>query len=176
MASMQIEMRLEQGIVTGLHIPAHSSPATASAISETLRQLLPEVFALYLKTTNFLWHMSGAYFRDYHLLLDEQAEEILAMTDPISERASMIGDTTLRSIGDMAQYRRLLDHIEIPATPNRMFEELLADNRFLVELMRSAHDVCEESGDVVTAGLLEVWIDEAERRTWFLLEPLQSRN
>lgn len=146
------------------------SPAAVAAISETLRQLLADVFALYVKTKSFHWHMTGVHFRDYHLLLDEQAAEILAMSDPIAERARKIGGTTLRSIGDIAQHQRLLDSEEQPATPTAMFEELVADSRCLTKLMRAAHEVCGEFKDVATTSLLEVWIDETERRSWFLHE------
>jgi starvation-inducible DNA-binding protein len=120
--------------------------------------------------------MSGPHFRDYHLLLDEQAAEIFAMTDPIAGRARKIGGTTLRSIGDIAHHQRLLDNDEQSATPKSMLEELFADSRCLTKLMRAAHDVCDEFKDVATASLLEVWIDEAERRTWFLHQTLHGWN
>ena len=120
--------------------------------------------------------MSGSHFRDYHLLLDEQATEIFAMTDPIAERSRKIGGTTLRSIGDIAQHQRLLDNNEQSATPKAMLEGLAADSRCVTKLMRAAHDLCDEFKDVATASLLEVWIDEAERRTWFLYETVHDRN
>jgi starvation-inducible DNA-binding protein len=159
-----------------LGTPTDLSLAAVAAISETLRQLLADVFALYLKTKNFHWHMSGAHFRDYHLLLDEQATEIFAMTDPIAERAREIGGTTLHSIGDIAKHQRLLDSNEQSAPPTAMLEELVADSRCLTKLMRGAHEVCDEFKDVATASLLEVWIAEAERRTWFLYETVHGRN
>jgi len=159
-----------------LGTPTDLSPAAVAAISETLRQLLADVFVLYVKTKNFHWHMSGAHFRDYHLLLDEQATEIFAMTDPIAERARKIGGTTLHSIGDIAKHQRLLDNNEQSATPTAMREELVADSRCLTKLMRGAREVCDEFKDVATASLLEVWIDEAERRTWFLYETMHGRN
>lgn len=146
------------------------SKAAVAAISETLRQLLADVFTLYLKTKNFHWHMGGPHFRDYHLLLGEQAAEILAMADPIAERARKIGGTTLRSIGEITRHQRLLDNNEQSASPASMLEELAADSRCLTKLMRGAHEVCDEFNDVATASLLKVWIDEAERRTWFLDE------
>jgi starvation-inducible DNA-binding protein len=118
--------------------------------------------------------MSGPHFRDYHLLLDEQATEIFAMTDMIAERARKIGGTTLRSIGDIAQHQRLLDNNEQSVTHQSMLEELSADNRCLTKFMRSAHDICDEFKDVATASLLENWIDEAERRTWFLYETMHG--
>jgi len=156
--------------------PTDLSPAAVAAISETLRQLLADVFALYVKTKNFHWHINGPHFRDYHLLLDEQAAEIFAMTDPIAERARKIGGTTLRSISDIVQHQRLLDNNEQSATPKAMLEELAADSRCLTKLMRAAHEVCDEFKDVATASLLEVWIDEAERRTWFLYEAVRDPN
>ena len=176
MISKQMKQPLVKGIPVSLNTPTDLSPTAVAAISETLRQLLADVFALYLKTKNFHWHMSGSHFRDYHLLLDEQATEIFAMTDPIAERARKIGGVTLRSIGDIAQHQRLLDNNEQSATPEAMLEELVADSRCLTKLMRAAHDVCDEFKDVATASLLEAWIDEAEHRTWFLHETVHGRN
>lgn len=138
--------------------------------------MLADVFALNVKTKDFHWHMSGPHFCDCHLLLDEQASEIFAMTDTIAERARKIGDTTLRSIGDIAQHQRLLDNNDQSLTPQSMLEGLVADSRCLTKLMRGGHEVCEEFRDVATASLIEVWIDEAERRMWFLHETLHSRN
>jgi len=175
MTSRQMRKPLKGGIVN-LDIRTDLSPAAVAAISEMLRQLLADVFALYVKTKNFHWHMSGPHFRDYHLLLDEQAAEIFTMTDPIAERARKIGGTTLRSIGDIAQYQRLLDNNEDSATAKSMLEELVADSRCLTKFLRAAHGVCDEVKDVATASLLEVWIDEAERRTWFLYETLHGRS
>jgi len=175
MASKQTGKSPKRDTVASLDRPTDLSPAAVAAISETLRQLLADVFALYVKTKNFHWHMSGPHFRDYHLLLDEQATEIFAMTDTIAERARKIGGTTLRSIGDIAQHQRLLDNNDQSLTPHNMLEELVADNRCLTKLIRAAHDVCQEFKDVVAASLLESWIDEAERRTWFLHETLNGR-
>jgi len=174
MASRLIERRPRRGQAASLDMPTDLSRAAVAAISETLRQLLADVFALYVKTKNFHWHMCGAHFREYRLLLDEQAMEILAMTDTIAERARKIGGTTLRSIGDIAQLQRLLDNDEQSVTPQSMLEELAADSRCLTRLMRAAHEVCEEFKDVATASLIEIWIDEAERRTWFLHETLHD--
>jgi starvation-inducible DNA-binding protein len=176
MTSKQLKQSPVKGTQASLDTPTDLSPAAVAAISETLRQLLADVFALYVKTKNFHWHMSGPHFRDYHLLLDEQATEIFAMTDPIAERSRKIGGTTLRSIGDIAQHQRLLDNNEQSVAPNAMLEELVADSRCLAKLMRAAHDVCDEFKDVATASLLEVWIDETERRTWFLYETAYGRN
>jgi starvation-inducible DNA-binding protein len=174
MVSRQIEKTTRRGQASSLDTPTDLSAVAVAAISETLRQLLADVLALYVKTKNFHWHMGGPHFRDYHLLLDEQAREILAMTDTIAERARKIGGTTLRSIGDIAQHQRLLDNDEQSVTPQSMLEELAADSRCLTKFMRTAHGVCEEFKDVATASLLEIWIDEAERRTWFLHETVHG--
>jgi starvation-inducible DNA-binding protein len=139
-------------------------------ISAGLAGLLADVFALYLKTKNFHWHISGPHFRDYHLLLDEHGDQIFAMTDPIAERARKIGGTTLRSIGDISRHQRLLDNDAEYVDPKDMLAELRDDNKSLTASLRAVHNVCDEYGDVATASLLEVWIDETERRTWFLFE------
>ena len=139
-------------------------------ISAALRGLLADVFALYLKTKNFHWHMSGLHFRDHHLLLDEHGEQLFAMTDPIAERARKIGGTTLRSIGDIARRQRIADNDAAYVEPQSMLAELREDNQRLVSIMREVHGVCDAYSDVATTSLLEVWIDEAERRTWFLYE------
>lgn len=143
-------------------------------ISNALRQLLADVFALYLKTKNFHWHMSGSHFRDYHLLLDEQAEQIFAMTDIIAERARKIGATTLHSIGDISRHQRLKDNDEEFVAPREMLVELYGDNQQLTRHLRSAHELCEFHGDVATTSLIEVWIDETERRQWFLAETVRE--
>ena len=139
-------------------------------ISSGLRQLLADVFALYVKTKNFHWHMSGRHFRDYHLLLDEHSEQVFAMTDDIAERARKIGGATLRSISDISRHQRLQDNNEESVTPKEMLAELLADNQRLTRSLRSTHEVCEKHNDVATASLIENWIDQTERRTWFLAE------
>jgi starvation-inducible DNA-binding protein len=143
-------------------------------ISAALRPLLADVFALYLKTKNFHWHMSGPHFRDYHLLLDEQADQLFAMTDAIAERALKIGGTTLRSIGDIARRQTLRDNDEEFVPPGAMLAELSADNRRLTSVLRTVHDVCGRHNDVATASLIEVWIDESERRSWFLSETIRA--
>jgi starvation-inducible DNA-binding protein len=145
-------------------------------ISAALSALLADVFALYLKTKNFHWHMSGRHFRDYHLLLDEQSDQIFAMTDPIAERARKIGGTTIRSIGQVSRQQRILDNDAEYVDPQDMLAELGSDNQQLTREMRQVHNVCDEYGDVATASLLENWIDETERRTWFLYEATRSRN
>src|SRR5271169_2100537 len=139
-------------------------------ISAALAGLLADVFALYMKTKNFHWHMSGPHFRDYHLLLDEQGEQIFDMTDDVAERARKIGGATLRSIGDIARRQRILDNDADYVDPKDMLAELRDDNKSLTSSMRQVHNVCDGYGDVATASLLENWIDETERRTWFLFE------
>jgi len=141
-------------------------------ISHVLRQLLADVFTLYVKTKNFHWHMTGPHFRDYHLLLDEQSEQIFRMTDDIAERARKIGGTTLRSIGDIVQNQRLKDNDEPSVTPKEMLAELAADNLQLTIFLRFAHGVCENQNDEATTSVIENWIDESERRTWFLRETI----
>lgn len=142
-------------------------------ISDHLNSLLADVFALYLKTKNFHWHMSGPNFRDYHLMLDEQSEQIFAMTDEVAERVRKIGGTTLRSIGAIARLQRIRDNDAEDVSPKAMLRELHADNLTLVEAMLEAHDVCDDHADVATASLLENWIDEAQRRVWFLAETVK---
>lgn len=139
-------------------------------ISAGLAGLLADAFALYLKTKNFHWHMSGPNFRDYHLLLDDQSDQIFAMTDPIAERARKIGGTTIRSISDIAGRQRILDNNALFVDPQDMLAELHGDNKQLVAEMRRVHELCDSYADVATASLLEVWIDETERRSWFLYE------
>jgi starvation-inducible DNA-binding protein len=143
-------------------------------IGGALALLLADTFALYVKTKNFHWHMSGPHFRDYHLLLDEQADQIFAMTDPIAERARKIGSHTLRSIGDISRQQRILDNDADYVTPQDMLAELRDDNSRFVASMRQTHSVCDEHGDVATASLLENWIDESERRVWFLYEATRA--
>jgi starvation-inducible DNA-binding protein len=140
------------------------------AITKELRPLLADVYALYLKTKNFHWHMTGRNFRDYHLLLDEHATQIYEMTDDIAERARKLGGTTIRSIGDISRNQRLKDNDAETVTPREMMAELRADNQQLTKYLRAAHEVCAEHNDVATTSLIEVWIDQTERRTWFLTE------
>jgi starvation-inducible DNA-binding protein len=143
-------------------------------ICAALRQLLADVFALYVKTKNFHWHMVGRHFRDYHLLLDEQASQIFAMTDEIAERARKLGGAALRSIGDIARHQRIRDNDQEGLTPEAMLSDLRRDNRELTRFLRRAHEICEEYSDVATASKIEVWIDEAERRAWFLTETISG--
>jgi starvation-inducible DNA-binding protein len=153
-----------------LDTPTDLKAAATRDISAAMNAILADTFALYMKTKNFHWHMSGPNFRDYHLLLDEQADQIYAMTDPIAERVRKIGGSTVRSIGHIAKLQRVLDNDAEFVTPMSMLAELREDNRELVARLREAHEVCDEHHDIATASLLEVWIDETERRTWFLFE------
>jgi len=152
------------------------SQAAVKDISGTMNAILADVFALYVKTKNFHWHMSGPHFRDYHLLLDEHAEQLFAMTDPIAERVRKIGGITLHSIGEIARTQRVLDNDAEYVEPLDMLAELADDNKTLAGRLREAHNVCDEHRDVATASLIEVWIDETERRTWFLFEATRQRN
>jgi starvation-inducible DNA-binding protein len=153
-----------------LETPTDLSAEATRDISGALNALLADVFVLYMKTKNFHWHMSGPHFRDYHLLLDDQAAQILAATDAAAERVRKIGGTTIRSIGHIGRLQRLLDNDAPFVTPSDMLAELREDNKQLVASMRETHGLCEERGDIASASLLENWIDEAERRTWFLFE------
>jgi starvation-inducible DNA-binding protein len=157
------------------HHPALQTPTGLGAnatrdVTGALNALLADVFTLYLKTKNFHWHMSGAHFRDYHLLLDEQSDQIFAMTDAIAERVRKVGGATLKSIGHIARLQRIADNDSEFVTPLDMLAELRDDNQRLAAAMRETHGICDESGDVATASLLEVWIDETEKRIWFLFE------
>lgn len=153
---------------------SHFSDNAVKDISGGLSALLADFFALYIKTKNFHWHMSGPNFRDYHLLLDEQGEQIFAATDAIAERARKLGGTTIRSIGQINSQKRILDNDADFVSPNDMLAELRDDNLQLADEMRQLHDLCDEHGDVATASLLETWIDEAERRVWFLFESTRN--
>ncbi|HWK33045.1 MAG TPA: DNA starvation/stationary phase protection protein [Hyphomicrobium sp.] len=153
-----------------LQTPSLYNTNTIRDISGAMNALLADTFALYLKTKNFHWHMSGPHFRDYHLLLDEHGDQIFAMTDPMAERVRKIGGTTLHSIGEIARLQRVEDNDAPFVTPQDMLSELRDDNKDLVGRMKEVHDLCDEHGDVATASLLEVWMDETERRVWFLYE------
>jgi len=158
------------GTKATLDTPTDLSRDAVVEISSALRQLLADAFALYLKTKNFHWHIRGRHFPDYHLLLDEQADQIFAMTDPAAERARKIGGTTLRSISDISRHQRLQDNNDELVTPADMLAELRTDNQQLTRFLRAAHEVCAQHADVATTSLIEVWIDETERRAWFLSE------
>jgi starvation-inducible DNA-binding protein len=150
--------------------PTDLTAAATKDIAGAMNAILADAFSLYLKTKNFHWHMSGPHFRDYHLLLDEQATQIYAMTDPIAERVRKLGGTTLRSIGHIARLQRVLDNDAEYVEPSDMLAELRDDNKALAARLREVHNVCDEHHDIATASLIEVWIDETERRTWFLFE------
>ena len=153
-----------------LDTPTDLSPQAVTKVSEALNVLLADAFALYLKTKNFHWHISGPHFRDYHLMLDEQADAIFATTDPLAERVRKLGGKTLRSIGHIARIQRVLDNDADYVEPIDMLAELREDNQTLAARLREAHNVCDEHRDIASASLIEVWIDETERRTWFLFE------
>jgi starvation-inducible DNA-binding protein len=153
-----------------LKTPTDLKPNAVKDVSGALNLLLADMFALYMKTKNFHWHVSGPHFRDYHLLLDEQADQIFAATDAIAERVRKIGGTTLRSIGQIGRQQRILDNDADFVAPDDMLAELRDDNKQLTASLRETHDLCDEHGDVASASLIENWIDEAERRTWFLFE------
>jgi starvation-inducible DNA-binding protein len=150
--------------------PSGLTPAATRDISGAMNALLADTFALYLKTKNFHWHMSGPHFRDYHLLLDEQADQLFAMTDAIAERVRKIGGLTIHSIGQIAALKRIRDNDAEYVDPSDMLAELAEDNRTVAGALREAHGVCDTHGDIATASLIEVWVDEAERRAWFLFE------
>jgi len=153
-----------------LDTPTDLKPAATKDITAAMNAILADVFAMYLKTKNFHWHMSGPHFRDYHLLLDEHADQIYAMSDPIAERIRKLGGSTLRSIGHIARTQRVLDNDAEYVDPLDMLAELREDNKTLAARLREVHGVVDEHGDIATASLIEVWIDETERRTWFLFE------
>ena len=159
-----------------LNTPTDLAAKATPQLAGSLNALLADFFALYLKTKNFHWHMSGPHFRDYHLMLDEQGDQIFAMTDELAERARKLGGTTLRSIGHIARLQRIADNDADYVTPEDMLAELRQDNQQLVAEMRALHATCDDYGDVATASLIEVWIDEAERRAWFLYETARDRN
>ncbi|GAA4343434.1 DNA starvation/stationary phase protection protein [Pigmentiphaga soli] len=161
-----LKARRRRPLVTPTDLKAEA----AADIGAAMNAILADVFALYLKTKNFHWHMSGPHFRDYHLLLDEQADQLFAMTDPIAERIRKIGATTLRSIGHISKTQRILDNDADYVQPLDMLAELREDNKTLAKGLREAHEVCDTHNDIATASLIENWIDETERRTWFLFE------
>jgi starvation-inducible DNA-binding protein len=153
-----------------LTVPTDLTRSAVKDIAGAMNAILADVFALYLKTKNFHWHMSGRHFRDYHLLLDEHSDQLYAMTDPIAERVRKLGGLTIKSIGQISRLQRVLDNDADYVDPEDMIAELAEDNQTLAARLREAHNVCDEHRDVATASLIEVWIDETERRTWFLTE------
>src|SRR5947209_15928975 len=169
-------LELEQERDAPLATRTDLSHAAVKDISGAMNAILADVFALYVKTKNFHWHMSGPHFRDYHLLLDEGADQLFAMTDPIAERIRKIGGFTLKSIGQISRTQRILDNDADYVEPLDMLAELAEDNRTLAARLREAHNVCDEHRDVATTSLIEVWIDETERRAWFLFETTRRAN
>ena len=153
-----------------LATPTDLKPAATKDIAGAMNAILADVFALYVKTKNFHWHMSGPHFRDYHLLLDEQADQLFAMTDAIAERVRKIGGSTLKSIGHISRIQRVQDNDVDYVEPQDMLAEVREDNKELTARLREAHNVCEEHRDIATASLIEVWVDETELRIWFLFE------
>jgi starvation-inducible DNA-binding protein len=156
-----------------LSTPTDLTDEATRDVAGAMNAILADVFALYLKTKNFHWHLSGPHFRDYHLMFDEQADQIFAMTDPIAERVRKVGGSTIKSIGQIARMQRVLDNDADYIDPADMLAELAEDNKTLAARLREAHNVCDEHRDVAAASLIEVWIDETERRTWFLFESSQ---
>lgn len=159
---------------SNLETPTDLAPEGIAAISEAINGLVADAFALYVKTKNFHWHMSGPHFRDYHLLLDEQGDQIFASIDPLAERVRKISGRTIRSIGQIHSLAKIKDNDADFVAPLDMLRELVADNKAMAHSMREAHEVCDEHEDVATASLLENFIDETERRTWFLFEASRS--
>jgi starvation-inducible DNA-binding protein len=157
-----------------LSVPTDLHPEATKDVSGAMNAILADVFALYLKTKNFHWHLSGPHFRDYHLMLDEHGDQLFAMTDPIAERVRKIGGMTLRSVGHIAKLQRVLDNDADYVSPLDMLAELREDNQMLAARLREAHEVCDEHRDIATASLIETWIDETERRTWFLFESTRA--
>ena len=172
--STKIE-ELRQRRAAPLRTPTDLTHSATKDIAGAMNAILADVFALYLKTKNFHWHMSGSHFRDYHLLLDEHGDQLFAMADPIAERIRKIGGGTIKSIGHISRLQRVLDNDADYVDPPDMIAELAEDNKTLAGRLREAHNVCDEHRDVATASLIEVWIDETERRTWFLSEIKRGR-
>jgi starvation-inducible DNA-binding protein len=168
----ELRQRREAPLAT----PTDLTRVATKDIAGAMNAILADVFALYLKTKNFHWHMSGPHFRDYHLLLDEQGEQLFAMTDPIAERIRKIGGPTLKSIGHISRTQRVVDNDAEYVEPLDMLAELAHDNKTLAARLREAHNVCDEHRDIASASLIEVWIDETERRAWFLFETTRRRN
>jgi len=163
-----------QSVPKQLSTPTDLGAEATRAIADAVNPLIADAFALYLKTKNFHWHLASSHFRDYHLMLDEHSEQIFATIDPLAERVRKVGGTTLRSIGHVASLQTVKDSNEDFVSPFDMLSQLIEDNKNMAANMRKAHEVCEDNKDVATASLLEVYIDETERRTWFLFEAAQS--
>lgn len=161
-------------IAAEMNTPTDLSADAVEKVAKALNGLLADAFALYLKTKNFHWHLSGRHFRDYHLMLDEQSDQIFATTDPLAERVRKIGGRTLRSIGEVAKLQTIKDNDEAYVPPVEMLRELMNDNKKMAAAMRKAHEVCDDAKDIASASLLENYIDDTERRTWFLFEASQQ--
>lgn len=157
-----------------LATPTDLESSSTKFITGAMNNLLADIYALYLKTKNFHWHMSGPHFRDYHLMMDEQANELFLMSDPIAERIRKLGGTTLRSIGHISRMQRILDNDADYVTPLSMLSELCEDNKQLASHLREIHDLCNDHRDIASASLIETWIDETEKRTWFLFEATRN--
>ena len=168
--------RLKASRLAPLKTPNGLGDEATVEIAMALTGVLADVFALYLKTKNFHWHVSGPNFRDYHLMFDEQASQLLGMVDPMAERARKLGRPALRSIGQIAAHQSILDNDSDYVDPHGMLAELRDDNGTLINRLRSLHALCDEYGDIATASLIETWIDEAEGRRWFLFESARARN
>jgi len=169
-----LKMKSAKPSARNLDTPTDLSQKAVAQIAEAINGVLADAFALYLKTKNFHWHMSGPHFRDYHLMLDEHSEQIFATTDPLAERIRKLGGDTLRSISDISRHQSLKDNNAAFVSPNDMLRELMDDNKAVVRAMRKAHKVCDDADDVATASLLENYIDDTERRTWFLFEATRA--
>ena len=170
MSSKVTKLKPRNKPAAALDTPTDLAPEAVKAVSEALNTILADSYALYLKTKNFHWHVSGPHFRDYHLLFDEQAAAILANTDDVAERVRKIGGITLKSIGQISKTQTIEDNDADFVPPAMMLRELMNDNKKVAEAMRKAHEVCDEHEDIATASLIEVWIDQTEKRTWFLFE------
>ena len=171
---MKTNAALDHKLQAPLITPTDLACEATKDIAGAMNAILADVFALYLKTKNFHWHLSGPHFRDYHRMLDEHADQLFAMTDPIAERVRKIGGTTIKSIGQIAKMQRISDNDAVYVEPRDMLAELREDNKTLAGRLREAHNVCDEHRDIATASLIEVWIDETERRTWFLFESVRE--
>ena len=170
MAKTEMKTDKTSSTAEQLRTPTDLKSDATKKIAAAMNPILADVFAIYMKTKNFHWHMSGPHFRDYHLLLDEQADQLFEMTDPIAERIRKLGGTTLRSVGHVGRTTRVADNDAEYVDPTDMLAELCEDNKKLAHNLREAHAICEDARDIATASLLEVWTDETERRTWFLFE------
>ena len=174
MSSKVTKLKPRHKSAPALDTPTDLAPSAVKAVSDALNTILADSYALYIKTKNFHWHVSGPHFRDYHLLFDEQAAAILANTDDVAERVRKIGGMTLKSVGQISKLQTIEDNEEGFVEPSDMLQELMNDHKKIVKFMRKAHGVCDDHEDIATASLIENWIDEAEKRLWFLFEAGRS--